>query len=60
MSLFIAGVAFDDPADYAAAKIAIFLASLVAGGLGALILWPGDQPAEDTFPTQHTSASIGG
>jgi NhaA family Na+:H+ antiporter len=40
MSLFIAGVAFLDPADYAAAKIAIFLASLIAGGVGALILWP--------------------
>ena len=40
MSLFIAGVAFPDPADYAAAKIAIFLASLIAGGLGMLVLWP--------------------
>src|SRR6185369_3020961 len=40
MSLFIAGVAFPDPADYAAAKIAIFLASLIAGGLGVLVLWP--------------------
>jgi NhaA family Na+:H+ antiporter len=40
MSLFIAGVAFPDEADYAAAKIAIFLASLTAGGLGVLILWP--------------------
>ena len=40
MSLFIAGVAFPDRADYAAAKIAIFLASLIAGGLGVLILWP--------------------
>ena len=39
MSLFIAGVAFPDPSDYSAAKIAIFLASLVAGGLGSLILW---------------------
>jgi len=39
MSLFIAGVAFPDQADYAAAKIAIFLASLIAGGLGILILW---------------------
>ena len=38
MSLFIAGVAFPDPADYAAAKIAIFLASLIAAGLGVLIL----------------------
>lgn len=40
MSLFIAGQAFPDPRDYAAAKIAIFLASLVAGGLGTAILWP--------------------
>jgi NhaA family Na+:H+ antiporter len=40
MSLFIAGIAFPDQADYAAAKIAIFLASLIAGGLGVLILWP--------------------
>ncbi|MGH7231224.1 MAG: Na+/H+ antiporter NhaA, partial [Nitrospiraceae bacterium] len=40
MSLFIAGQAFPDPMDYAAAKIAIFLASFVAGGLGTAILWP--------------------
>lgn len=39
MSLFIAGEAFPDPADFAAAKIAIFIASLVAGVLGAAILW---------------------
>ena len=40
MALFIASAAFPDQADYAAAKIAIFLASLVAGALGVLILWP--------------------
>src|SRR5690242_18799332 len=40
MSLFIAGAAFPNPAHYAAAKIAIFLASLTAGALGTLILWP--------------------
>jgi NhaA family Na+:H+ antiporter len=39
MSLFIAGQAFPDAADFATSKIAIFLASLVAGGLGLLILW---------------------
>jgi NhaA family Na+:H+ antiporter len=39
MSLFIAGQAFPQ-AEFAAAKIAIFLASLIAAGLGALILWP--------------------
>ncbi len=40
MSLFIAGAAFPDPVTYAASKIAIFLASIIAGGLGVLILWP--------------------
>ncbi len=40
MSLFIAGEAFADPADFAAAKIAIFTASLIAGVVGTLILWP--------------------
>jgi Na+:H+ antiporter, NhaA family len=40
MSLFIAGEAFPYRADYAAAKIAVFLASLTAGGLGVLVLWP--------------------
>ena len=40
MSLFIAGVAFPAAGDYAAAKIAIFLASVVAAGLGTVLLWP--------------------
>ncbi|MBL8977004.1 MAG: Na+/H+ antiporter NhaA [Gemmatimonadetes bacterium] len=40
MSLFIAGQAFPNPADYAAAKIAIFLASLIAATLGTMILYP--------------------
>jgi NhaA family Na+:H+ antiporter len=39
MSLFIAGRAFPDAADFAAAKIGIFAASLIAGGLGTALLW---------------------
>jgi NhaA family Na+:H+ antiporter len=39
MSLFIAGAAFPDQADYAAAKIAIFLASSTGAVLGGLVLW---------------------
>ncbi|WP_063776608.1 Na+/H+ antiporter NhaA [Microvirga massiliensis] len=39
MSLFIAGQAFTG-AEFAASKIAIFAASLTAGVLGSLILWP--------------------
>jgi NhaA family Na+:H+ antiporter len=40
MSLFIAGVAFPDATVNAAAKIAIFFASQIAGALGTLTLWP--------------------
>jgi NhaA family Na+:H+ antiporter len=47
MALFIASAAFPDPADYAAAKIAIFLASLVAGAFGVLILWPSPGAADE-------------
>ncbi len=40
MSLFIAGEAFPEPADFAASKIAIFTASLLAGVAGTVLLWP--------------------
>jgi Na+:H+ antiporter, NhaA family len=46
MSLFIAGAAFPDQSDYAAAKIAIFLASLTAAGFGVLILRKQPEPSE--------------
>lgn len=39
MSLFIAGQAFADPGDFAAAKIAVFAASIAAALLGAALLW---------------------
>ena len=39
MSLFIAGQAFADPADFAAAKIAVFAASVAAALVGVAILW---------------------
>ncbi|MBK1865816.1 Na+/H+ antiporter NhaA [Aestuariivirga sp. YIM B02566] len=39
MSLFIAGQAFLDPQDFAAAKIAVFAASIVSAVIGAAILW---------------------
>lgn len=38
MSLFIAGEAFPDAGDFAAAKIAVFIASLLAGLLGVALL----------------------
>jgi NhaA family Na+:H+ antiporter len=39
MSLFIAGQAFPSPRDFAAAKLAIFMASILAACAGVLILW---------------------
>ncbi len=39
MSLFIAGQAFLDPQDFAAAKIAVFAASIISAVIGAVILW---------------------
>ncbi len=39
MSLFIAGQAFPTPADFAAAKVAVFAASVISAALGTAILW---------------------
>lgn len=39
MSLYIAQKAFPDESDFAAAKVGIFLASLIAGGVGTVLLW---------------------
>jgi NhaA family Na+:H+ antiporter len=58
MSLFIAGQAFPDPADYAAAKIAIFIASLVAGVLGSAILYP--RRREEPVPEPADEARTAG
>jgi Na+:H+ antiporter, NhaA family len=47
MSLYIAGKAFPQAVDFAAAKIGIFLASLIAGGLGTALLWFAPAPQLD-------------
>jgi NhaA family Na+:H+ antiporter len=39
MSLFIAGQAFPEGADFAAAKVAVFTASTVSALLGLVLLW---------------------
>ncbi len=48
MSLFIAGEAFQDPAAFAAAKIAIFSASIFAALVGVLVLWWAGRPRADS------------
>jgi NhaA family Na+:H+ antiporter len=50
MSLFIAGRSFPTADTFAAAKVAIFAASLVAGAAGAAILWPRRAAAPDRAP----------
>ena len=50
MSLFIAGQSFRDPADFDAAKIAIFIASAVAAVLGVGLLWWADRRSQDYDP----------
>ncbi len=44
MSLFIAGQSFSSPADYDAAKVAIFIASGIAAVLGVATLWWAKRP----------------
>jgi NhaA family Na+:H+ antiporter len=44
MSLFIAGQAFPDPGDFAAAKIAVFAASAMAALVGMALFWKSGRP----------------
>jgi NhaA family Na+:H+ antiporter len=46
MSLFIAAQAFPDPSAFAAAKIAVFTASVIAAIGGVAILWGARRPAQ--------------
>jgi len=59
VSLFIAGQAFPGPADLFAAKIAIFAASAVAGGLGVAILWPRARPLEASVASREPQGEPG-
>jgi NhaA family Na+:H+ antiporter len=50
MSLFIAGQAFPDAQDFAAAKLAVFAASFIAAGLGSALLWPPAPAPKESVP----------
>jgi Na+:H+ antiporter, NhaA family len=53
MSLFIAGQAFPAPADFAAAKVAVFAASILSAIIGVALLWRARRGAdsdEDASP----------
>lgn len=59
MSLFIAGQAFTNPTDFAAAKIAVFAASLIAGVAGVAILWPKVAEPEAENKTSKVCQAVG-
>jgi NhaA family Na+:H+ antiporter len=47
MSLFIAGEAFIQPSDFAAAKIAILSGSVLSALIGLALLWGAETPSEE-------------
>lgn len=55
MSLFIAGQAFPSATDFAAAKLAVFMASLLAAGLGLALLWRAQPPRQRDEDTTTSS-----
>ncbi len=58
MSLFIAGQAFPATEDFAAAKIAVFAASIVAAGIGVALLWKPFE-AEASAPADESGTACG-
>jgi NhaA family Na+:H+ antiporter len=57
MSLFIASQAYPAPEDFAAAKIAVFIASIMAGVTGALILLPRQVEQQEEVVADTSSCS---
>jgi NhaA family Na+:H+ antiporter len=51
MSLFIAGQAFPVAEDFAAAKIAVFAASVLSAIIGVAVLWGAPSPDNDKAAT---------
>jgi Na+:H+ antiporter, NhaA family len=57
MSLFIAGQAFPAASDFAAAKIAVFAASVLSSLIGVALLWSAGRAAqEDVAATRRSYA----
>jgi NhaA family Na+:H+ antiporter len=60
MSLFIAGVSFPEPGDFAAAKLAVFAGSLAAAACGVAVLWrPRQGPRESVDYAESGAAHEG-
>ncbi|HET9903177.1 MAG TPA: Na+/H+ antiporter NhaA [Xanthobacteraceae bacterium] len=58
MSLFIAGQAFSEPLDFAAAKIAVFCASLLSTLIGTAVLWTSGAEAGEGPDRDKRSQSL--
>jgi Na+:H+ antiporter, NhaA family len=56
MSLFIAGQTFTVPSDFAAAKIAVFAASVLSALFGVALLWQARRPVESGANPQDSQA----
>jgi NhaA family Na+:H+ antiporter len=56
MSLFIAGQAFPNATDFAAAKIAVFAASILSALVGTALLWGAsrEELTEEALQSEHT------
>jgi Na+:H+ antiporter, NhaA family len=57
MSLFIAGQAFPVAFDFAASKIAVFIASLLAAAIGTALLWNARTPSASEESRADTTSS---
>jgi NhaA family Na+:H+ antiporter len=55
MSLFIAGQAFPAASDFAAAKIAVFAASVLSAVIGVALLWSAGRAVEDAGAATQTA-----
>jgi NhaA family Na+:H+ antiporter len=53
MALFIAGQAFPVAADFAAAKIAVFAASILSAVIGVALLWSAGRAADEEVATER-------
>jgi len=58
MSLFIASEAFPVASDFAAAKIAVFAASMVSAALGVAVLWGVGDPQANGAAREGTSTPV--
>jgi NhaA family Na+:H+ antiporter len=58
MSLFIAGQAFPGSDDFAAAKIAVFIASVLSAVVGMAVLWHAPRPGEAREPHSGVPADV--